>query len=566
MKKILLFLILSGFLKADAQVLFVDSLFGTNGVKLIDFSFNEDPVRSILQPDGKILIGGVSNGFNNEHYSAITRFDICGAYDSTFAGDGTLLHSYDFRNIPFDIMLQSDEKIVCAGVGAQSNAGSGQIPFVSRYNNDGTTDTTFGVMGYMPQRFDNVSSGGFFSVKQYSDGRILTTGRSSGNINGGTTGYGAMRFMENGSLDPTFDGDGIARYTQPGSSLREVRGLLLPDKRVLLSFINLAAIESICASMLDSTGALDTVFATSGIYLDTVFTSGEAYPELLPNGNIVIAASFTSNTGLEVVCLSPQGDPVTGFGTNGRYVFPFPVSTGEVRGIRLIDPGHLLVFGKYSVGGGESFILKLDLNGNPDASFGVNGFLNIAAYPGQFHYLKDVIKLDNGQLLGTSYNGSDFIASRYIANSNVPHLTLTNNTDLVTTGGYFLQWLMNGNIIPGEITNTYTPTQNGTYNVLATDSVGCSYLSDPYIMQNVGLSALSGIKMQLINPVSDQLDISVSDAIITGISILDLNGKLVWFKVFHVNRISEKINIAEGLYLLEVNTTMGTVHRKFEKL
>ncbi len=549
---------------ATSQILIVDSLFGTNGIFEPAFPYNEDPSKSFIQPDGKIVAGGYSAGPSNEYYSALTRFDICGVPDVAFADSGLLLHSYDFRNVPIDILLQNDQKIVCAGLGASSNAGSGQIPFVSRYLSDGSIDTTFGIGGYRKQRFDPVSSGSFYSVHQYSDGRLLTIGRSTTNINGGSMGYGAMRFMEDGTLDPTFDGDGIAKYPQPGFSPGEVRGELMPDGSIIVAFNNVANgtfTESIALSAIDSTGALITTYGVAGIFLDTALTTGPVYITTLPNGNTVVAATLAGGTSIEVICLNDQGVLVSSFGTGGRLRVNFPAATGEVKGIRLVDNTHLMVFGRYNISSGVGFLLSVNTNGTTNSPFGFSGFLELNIYPGT-HFVEDVQRLDNGQFLCLLNGGANYVITRLIQISNVPHIS-QNGIDLETSGGFFLQWYFNTLIIPGATASVYTPVMNGVYTVIATDSVGCSYQSDPFIMQNVGIEENISAEFDIVinNPVVGELIITSRKESIIYFSIYDMQGKFLNRKEVNAKNYSEELLLTKGNYLLHITTNSGTETR-----
>ena len=55
-----------------------------------------------------------------------------------------------------------------------------------------------------------------------------------------------------------------------------------------------------------------------------------------------------------------------------------------------------------------------------------------------------------------------------------------NGTDLVSTTGDTYAWFLDGIQITGASSQTYTPTSEGTYEVMTTNAHGCSFTSDPF--------------------------------------------------------------------------------------
>lgn len=72
--------------------------------------------------------------------------------------------------------------------------------------------------------------------------------------------------------------------------------------------------------------------------------------------------------------------------------------------------------------------------------------------------------------------------------------------------GYSYQWYLDGNIIQGATSATYTPTADGDYTVEITDNYGCSNMSQPYTLNtsSVEESFASSVKIYP-NPVSEVL-------------------------------------------------------------
>lgn len=65
-----------------------------------------------------------------------------------------------------------------------------------------------------------------------------------------------------------------------------------------------------------------------------------------------------------------------------------------------------------------------------------------------------------------------------------------NGLNLSSTPASTYQWNYNGQPIANATTQNYTATQNGTYTVSITDSIGCPAISNPVIINSVGLQDL----------------------------------------------------------------------------
>jgi zinc-dependent metalloproteinase lipoprotein len=64
----------------------------------------------------------------------------------------------------------------------------------------------------------------------------------------------------------------------------------------------------------------------------------------------------------------------------------------------------------------------------------------------------------------------------------------SNGTDLTASSGTSYQWFLNGTLIPGATSQTYSVKEKGSYTVIITDANGCSATSDPFIV--TGISTL----------------------------------------------------------------------------
>ena len=157
----------------------LDTSFGVNGYVTTQFlteTFN--PVIA-LQPDGKIVVVGVTTAAHNVGSNfelALARFNADGSLDPSFGTNGITItaapsgFSYDQ---PPAVALQPDGKIVIAAGTSPADDGSGEF-VVARYDASGTLDTTFGQDGLITTQFAGYAAA--TSVALQPDGRIIAAG------------------------------------------------------------------------------------------------------------------------------------------------------------------------------------------------------------------------------------------------------------------------------------------------------------------------------------------------------------------------------------------------------
>jgi uncharacterized delta-60 repeat protein len=194
----------SGALTAPGDL---DPTFGGDGVVRTDLTPAEDDGFAVtIQPDGKIVVAGEAGiGGPNPRF-AIVRYETDGSLDPSFGGgDGNV--SIDFTphdDFPYAVRIQADGKIVVAGAAGYSRPNSRFA--LARLTSDGSLDPTFGgggtVMTNVTPAYDWANG-----MALQPDGKIVLVGSvSSGSDNGK---IGVLRYRSDGSLDPAFGGDGI---------------------------------------------------------------------------------------------------------------------------------------------------------------------------------------------------------------------------------------------------------------------------------------------------------------------------------------------------------------------
>ncbi|HKQ74608.1 MAG TPA: hypothetical protein VJ810_13030 [Blastocatellia bacterium] len=146
-----------------------DMTFGSNGV--FDSAFAEVNQALALQPDGKVVIAVYGASISN-HYGLLVRLTADGILDSTF-GQGGKTAADPLASGPA-VGLQEDGRLVVAG-GMNSNSSTSSFR-LSRYQSDGSLDTSFGLNGTVTTVFPKPYSYAK-TLALYGDGKIVAAGR-----------------------------------------------------------------------------------------------------------------------------------------------------------------------------------------------------------------------------------------------------------------------------------------------------------------------------------------------------------------------------------------------------
>jgi uncharacterized delta-60 repeat protein len=106
-----------------------DGSFSSDGRQAVDFGGGAGPAVAV-QGDGRIVVAGRSDPGN----FALARFNVNGALDGSFSGDGKQATDFNRRaDEALAVALQSDGKIVAAGYTAVDLTGAGGDFAVARY-------------------------------------------------------------------------------------------------------------------------------------------------------------------------------------------------------------------------------------------------------------------------------------------------------------------------------------------------------------------------------------------------------------------------------------------------
>ena len=265
----------------------VDTTFGNDGFAVSKSLGSGPGVLSVmaLQADGKILVTGAG---------LIGRYTSTGQLDSSFGSGGSGIAALN-STVATAIAVQSDGKIiVTTGTGAPTElfASPGfpgtQTGAISRYNTNGSLDTTFGVSG----QASCVASAAAVAIQ--SNGKIVVAGaipsvlstllESDGiTVANNQTGFGLVRYNANGSVDTTFNpgggiGSGGGVITGFGNSFPAGSAFALAIQSngdiVVAGQAGIGnqyfASSSFVLARYTTTGPLDTTFGSNGVVITTL--------------------------------------------------------------------------------------------------------------------------------------------------------------------------------------------------------------------------------------------------------------------------------------------------------
>lgn len=298
-----------------------------------------------VQADGKIVAVGTVQGPNGDEDFLIARYTADGRLDASFGGSGTGWRSVDFGadgdDLATSVVIQNDGKIVVGGARniPSPSMGGLQAFALVRLNRDGSLDNTFGSGGLV-----STFLGGNFtmSLALTSTGKIVAAGDASFGFNGAV-----LRYLPNGQLDNSFDGDGM---------------LLLQE------------------------------YPLRGVAVDA-------------SDRIVIAGGQGANAKVSRLTVSGAFDGT--FGVGGSKTITFDVGDNvTLDGLTLDADGRIVVVGDSSVDhqrqGGVARLLSGD--GEYDNTFDGNGRVSIDLVADADEFLEDVAALPNGGLVLLGWN------------------------------------------------------------------------------------------------------------------------------------------------------------------
>ena len=311
-----------------------DTSLDADGEQTTDFGGQDVANGVVVQANGKIVAVGVSDGD-----FALVRYKGGGKLDPSF---GEVTTDVGGTDVAMDVVRLADGRFVVVG-------GSDQDFAVVRYSFKGDPDSTFGTQGTVVTDVGGNDRAEAAAVQ--SDGRVVVAGSSGSD-------FALARYNTNGSLDASFDGDGLVTTDFGGGQDAAFDLAIQPDGKIVVAGTTAQGGSSDFAvarynpdgSLDVSSGSLDAGFGVDG-RVTTDFggagAEGASGIALQQNAGIVAVGGALSDFAL--ARYDSGGDLDPSFGTAGKLTTDFS-GVDAAEALLLQADGRIVVVGTTSAG------------------------------------------------------------------------------------------------------------------------------------------------------------------------------------------------------------------------
>lgn len=281
-----------------------------------------------------------------------------GGLDSSFGAAGQLTNA----SLPAaaKVAVQSDGKIVVAGTLNQSFV-------VSRFNYDGTIDTTFGTRGTATTLIGTADTVGALAID--SRGRIVVAGTASGIA--ATSNFALLRYTTAGRLDRHFNRSGFITTSFGGNDAANAVAISSTGTiYVAGSKLQDNGLHDFALARYGSAGQLDRSFGSGGEIV-TDLGSDDIATSIAVRGDQIIAAGTSSGVGSSFAVARYTGAGQLDSSFNGLGFKVLQLGFADTGAGVVIQADKKVVVGGTADGVGTLF--RFTSAGLPDSSYGANG-------------------------------------------------------------------------------------------------------------------------------------------------------------------------------------------------
>ena len=361
-----------------------------------------------------------------------------GDLDPAFSGNGKVTTAFgQGNNEGRAVAIQPNGKIVVVG----STVGPVPGAFVGRYTSDGTLDPTFDDNGKARLQDGRGGVCQAYAVALQPDGKIVVVGEDYGDVGGRRWWKWALfRYRADGSLDPSFGGDGRV-FTDVTSGFDFANAVVVrPNGKIVVAGTGHRRRFALVRYKPD--GTRDRTFGEGGIAIADVLPGHgrETATDLAVQADGKFVASGYSSTAPSVVGqraaiarFTRSGSLDETFGGIGWVTWDTP---SFANGIAIDEEGSIVTAGDAA---GELTLTRHTTEGAPDASFYGDGKVTTPGLAGGF----DVVLQPDGKIVAVgravlpdSYFAPAFALARYESDGS-PDPSFGDNGTVLTVFGAF---------------------------------------------------------------------------------------------------------------------------------
>lgn len=368
---------------ALAQAGSLDTTFSGDGIETTVFGTSVSyGTAVVIQPDGKIVGAGrrgTSTSTNGIDF-ALARYNTNGTMDISFGTSGNGKVTTNIGNSNYDnkinaMAIQTDGKLVVAGETEKSTPGNAFV--VARYSTNGTLDSTFGIDGsvILPLALTPYNASSRAVIIQ-PDGKIVVGGGvATTGINTGFD-FTLVRLDTTGNLDTTFDADGIVTIDITGGDDECTSLVQQPDGKIVASgYAGNLGTRDFALLRFNTNGSLDTTFDTDGIVTTTIGNNDIFFSVALNSQNKIIAGGTESFNTFIVAQYNTNGSLDLSFSGDG-IAFTFIGITAVGRSLAIQNNDKIVIAGNGRPVSNHDFgLIRYNTNGSLDATFGTGGIV-----------------------------------------------------------------------------------------------------------------------------------------------------------------------------------------------
>lgn len=278
---------------------------------------------------------------------------------------------------------------------------------IARFSTNGTLDNSFDADGMQTVGFPPDA------VAIQSDGKIVVAGSLT---NGNDNDFALARYTVDGSIDNTFDGDGN-QTTDFGGDDFAAAIAIQSDNKIVVVGQSFNSGANFAVARYTTNGLLDNGFSGDGKQITDVSSSDDiAKCVVIQNDGKIVVGGYSWNGSanqFSLVRYNIDGIPDNSFNGNGKQLTDFG-SEYIANSLCLQSDGKLLIAGYTFAGGDADFALaRFKTDGSVDNSFG-NGGKQITNFSGEDH-ANSVAVQSSGKIIviGEENDGSDFAIAQY---------------------------------------------------------------------------------------------------------------------------------------------------------